>query len=353
MIDPTKLPPDQQEALFNGPAIPPPDGTVPVFNHSPDDQTIVGRLTIACLVITSLAIGVRAYSKLHGVGKLRIEDYLVIGAFAAYIATCWNVFYMQSRVGFFIHQWDVRLRDMEPFIYFYCIPREKIWHPWLPGYRIDRRALEIVTAVFDFAFDLAIFLLPRKIIWNLHLSRPKKVGISLVFSVGVAFSGRVYAVLKIEFVGDTTYTGSPAFLWAISELTCGLLICCVPAAPKAFKESTLLAKISSTIQSWTSGSQGTGRDKSRGASLSWSGGDRKSAPSNVYQQILDDSHIPLTETTLSHPTAAYMAPGDFDPVDHQQGGILRTTEVITVEERGSMHLGNACASPHYAWAETS
>lgn len=56
----------------------------------------------------------------------------------------------------------------------------------MPGRCFDGRALFVASAVVNFAIDLAILVLPQKVIWGLlQLSLRKRLGVSVVFVVGV------------------------------------------------------------------------------------------------------------------------------------------------------------------------
>lgn len=68
---------------------------------------------------------------------------------------------------------------------FGCTPRDKLWYTWLPGKCINRKALDVCSSVFNLICDFAILLLPQKVIWNLQLRAKRKIGISVIFSVGV------------------------------------------------------------------------------------------------------------------------------------------------------------------------
>lgn len=66
-----------------------------------------------------------------------------------------------------------------------CIPLEKLWHTWLPGKCIDRKTLDTCTATFNLLMDIVILILPQRVIWNLQLTKVRKIGISVVFSIGL------------------------------------------------------------------------------------------------------------------------------------------------------------------------
>jgi hypothetical protein len=69
---------------------------------------------------------------------------------------------------------------------FACQPREKLWNKLLPGGKcINSNALTLASGIINLPSDLVIFILPQRIIWNLHLSRRKRFGISTIFAVAL------------------------------------------------------------------------------------------------------------------------------------------------------------------------
>lgn len=68
-----------------------------------------------------------------------------------------------------------------------CRPPQKSWNKWLPGQCFDRKTMDEIIVIFNLIFDLIIFLLPQRVIWQLHASTKRKWGIALVFSVGLMY----------------------------------------------------------------------------------------------------------------------------------------------------------------------
>jgi hypothetical protein len=68
-----------------------------------------------------------------------------------------------------------------------CFPHEKIWNPSLRGKCFNTKAFFITNAVLNLTSDIIILALPQKIIWELKMSRQKKIGVSLVFAVGIVY----------------------------------------------------------------------------------------------------------------------------------------------------------------------
>ena len=68
---------------------------------------------------------------------------------------------------------------------FACSPRSKQWNLMLPGKCIDVGTLNIVSASLNFVMDVIIFLLPQRVIWGLHMSNQKKLGVAILFAMGI------------------------------------------------------------------------------------------------------------------------------------------------------------------------
>lgn len=219
-----------------------------------------------------------------------------------------------------------------------CLPQESIWHPWVDGKCIDRKALGLFTAFFNVIMDLLILLLPQRIIWTLQMTKARRVGISLVFSMGVlatvCAAGRVSATFAIDYDGDATYTASEIMLWAVPELTCVLLVFCLPSVPKALAKEGPLFKMVSAVRSWTllptTGSRTS--DGSISARSKWPTIGRQSK-TRVYRTMdhPDDQSIRMAQLGLTH-TESHKVDGQQlrdqpPPVPPLDPAILRTMEV--------------------------
>ena len=65
-----------------------------------------------------------------------------------------------------------------------CSPREKIWRPQRPGKCLNIYVLYISSATFNTLSDMAMFFFPLWKIWNLSISRSRKLGVSAIFFSG-------------------------------------------------------------------------------------------------------------------------------------------------------------------------
>ena len=69
---------------------------------------------------------------------------------------------------------------------FACSPRERIWNPLVTdGHCINNNSLILATCVFNIVSDVVILLLPSWMVWKLQIPRKKKIGIVLLFAIGL------------------------------------------------------------------------------------------------------------------------------------------------------------------------
>lgn len=69
---------------------------------------------------------------------------------------------------------------------FLCWPLEK-WNPEYQGGHCPTNiaANNFASLVLNLASDLAILILPQWVIWRLHTSLRKRMGVSLLFAIGI------------------------------------------------------------------------------------------------------------------------------------------------------------------------
>lgn len=68
---------------------------------------------------------------------------------------------------------------------FQCIPHEKIWKFYLEGTCIGLHEIQLASASIQVFSDLAMTVLPQKLIWNLHMGWRKRLGVSIIFGFGL------------------------------------------------------------------------------------------------------------------------------------------------------------------------
>lgn len=66
-----------------------------------------------------------------------------------------------------------------------CLPRARIWDKRVPGRCLSLPTLLNASGLFNIISDVGILLVPLKGVWNLQMSRKRKLGIYGVFTVGL------------------------------------------------------------------------------------------------------------------------------------------------------------------------
>ncbi|KAJ8131920.1 hypothetical protein O1611_g1703 [Lasiodiplodia mahajangana] len=299
-------------ALLDGPALRPPPGVVPNFDH-PWNLNPVGELTNAlCLIVTVVVVTIRVYAISVCTKKIMLEDVFMVIALANYLACIWCAYHIIHTTGAFTHQWNIRLEDLSETLYllhigfnlatialglskaaiitewsrifvprgtrcgFYwackvllaviflsqaafivtenlsCTPHQKIWDKTIQeGYCISERIFHVPAVYLNVGIILIILILPQKTIWELKTTLKKRIGISLIFLVGILalISAIARAVATVTFVNsdDKTFTISAVYLWVLAEMTCTLLAFCAPTIPKAYANRDKIVKFMSRL----------------------------------------------------------------------------------------------------------
>ena len=67
-----------------------------------------------------------------------------------------------------------------------CFPYRSIWDKTVPGSKcLDIKALDLASAVIDLVSDIAVLILPQMVIWRLQMSNGKRLGVSIMFAMGI------------------------------------------------------------------------------------------------------------------------------------------------------------------------
>ncbi|KAI0160162.1 hypothetical protein GGR57DRAFT_456574 [Xylariaceae sp. FL1272] len=395
---PTISPAQSIEAIRNGPAATPPPGIVPSYDDPSNDNKLAIITIALSIAFTTVAVLIRIYSKVFCVRRARIEDYLGFASFPFFIAGTWVLTKVPDKPGYFIHLWNLRVYNLEDFLSAYilsttlycvtlllikaaillewshifvprpnrngfwwicygmliantalylatiaalnyaCLPRQKIWRPYLPGVCISFNAFNIFITIFHLIFDLAMLLLPHTVIWKLGLTTRQKIAVSVIFSVGIIAcawaAGRVVSAFTLTASQDKTYAYSQYIMWGIAEVTTAELIFCVPAFPLAFRPPSPLHTFCHILQSKVTMILYPERLSST-STLPHSTAKSDSRGLHNYRPTwLDDS----SETGLTELTPVRIHGGPPVESSHNPtitlGGILVTTEIDVCTDTG-------------------
>ncbi|KAK1783185.1 hypothetical protein QBC45DRAFT_447946 [Copromyces sp. CBS 386.78] len=303
---------DQIDALLSLPALEPPPGISPNFDDPPNRNGLAYFVTTFCLVVSTLCVFIRLYARVWIEKRARIEEVLMICAYGSYWGTVWAGYEMIKTPGYYVHTWNLHNGDLVrplwlilvygcaysfvlPFIktailldwcrlfvpadnrrsLFWwacmalggfqclwgllctillnvqCVPHRAIWEFWVPAKCFNLPKVMLASASCQVATDFIMMLLPQGIIWTLQLNWQKRLGVSIIFGVGVlacvAACFRLDQTITFAKETDLMYFIGPLLFWADAEMTCGFFIFCIPCLPKLIKESSLSATVKSML----------------------------------------------------------------------------------------------------------
>ncbi|GLA60859.1 hypothetical protein AtubIFM54640_001357 [Aspergillus tubingensis] len=130
-------------------------------------------------------------------------------------------------------------------------PHEAIWKFYLPSKCYSLPDVMLTSASVQVASDITMFFLPQRIIWRLQMNWQKKIGVSIIFGVGilasVAACFRLSHTVAFANTTDTMYLIGPLLFWACGEMTCGFFILSVPCLSKLIIESGLPRSVKQSL----------------------------------------------------------------------------------------------------------
>ncbi|KAI0384269.1 hypothetical protein F5Y04DRAFT_249404 [Hypomontagnella monticulosa] len=331
------LSPADQARVLEGPALQPPPGIESSFDNPPNKNIATYIVLSFSLFLITIAIGGRIGIRLF-LKKLFIGDYLLILAYAVYVASSAFCYRTTISPGSFVHQWDIRLADTTSYLYsvsimsdlyfvgtalvkviillewarifaptgkrsplfwaihfliwaniiFYicmiivyniaCVPHEYLWNKFIHGdcSRVNTGLGNLVASIFNLMTDVLIFLIPQKTIWKLNTSTERKIGISATFAVG--FLGVAAAIVRLTMT--VIRSGSPDYTYNFSSV----LLCSFVETTCAF----LVVCIPAFPKAFTE----IRMRRARPSSHAWAGRERLQPASYVYKKIQHTSLIP-------------------------------------------------------------
>ncbi|KAI1652471.1 hypothetical protein F4813DRAFT_394637 [Daldinia decipiens] len=436
------------------PALNPPNDITSNFGHPPNKNYISQAVIPTCLALTTIAVLLRTCHRLFCVKKIGFPDILMLISLGCYIVCAYLNYRLVEDPGAFVHQWDVLLKNMSDILFplflsgsfyigavlaikaailldwirslipygvrnnffwfcygvlganvifyivtlflmnFACVPIEKNWNHLFVGGScpVNRKALSISSAVLNLCSDISILLLPQHVIWRLDMSTKRRIGVCVIFAIGVLltlyvilsfdtseFGGRqnanirkhysccasaglrLRAILNYSRSDDIIYYTAPVMLWALAEMTCMFLIFGTPSAVKILPEIRFLDRFTSSPRSL--GERLTRRSGSRAGIPSWPGSDMINNPqansSYAYYRRINNFNRGVVLTTIG--SQGNMRSDSIEHLkDHvviqppERGKIMRTTHFETHEEYGDFERDLALCDGYdrqHPWAK--
>ncbi|KAJ2992281.1 hypothetical protein NUW58_g2218 [Xylaria curta] len=295
------LPPDQQQAILNEPSRTAPDGQTSQLINPPNNNVLAYAIVSIVFALASIAFMTRIYVRFILFKQYKfLGDWLLIFSYCFLVANIVTVYYLLRDHGAFVHQWNVTVGDFIHFrrsvfissqlstavilsvktaillewirifvppgsrdfvywashfmifavlvyyiaveiaLYVACIPLDANWDQFLNGdcTRVDMQIANLSVPVFSLVSDILILLIPQRVIWKLNMSTQKKIGVSVIFAVGlfacIASLIRLVETARNGDWPDFTYTFSGFMLAGAAEISLQFMVIGGPYFPKLF-----------------------------------------------------------------------------------------------------------------------
>ncbi|RYP20875.1 hypothetical protein DL767_009381 [Monosporascus sp. MG133] len=380
------------DQLLEMPAMAAPDGITPNFDNPPNQNGLAVAVLTLCLVVSTICVCLRVYARIYLLRKFQVEEVLTLSAYCLFIAQMYTGYALIEEPGYFVHQYNLKMKNLISTSYnillmgcFYqtvlpllktailvewcrilkppgnrlkspfwlgcafiifvqisfgiaclillnmqCTPHRSIWEFWLPDRKcFDLISLQLASGSIQLFSDVAMFLLPQKTIWELKMSWQKKLGVSVVFGLGVlacvSAAVRLSVTVTFGYDPDQMFALGPLVFWVDAESTCAFFIMCMPCLPKILREQGVLRKLKKALgmratQSGTPyGADSKSAKKGYGSKFG-------TGTSDSYRKLDEERGVPLEEIKTES-TERLRRPEDVERK------IMRTTQV-TVQVSG-------------------
>lgn len=119
---------------------------------------------------------------------------------------------------------------------FQCTPPKAFWDHTVKGTCINQIVYFYLAAALNIATDFAIILIPIPDLRSLHVSRTRRIGLILSFSIGgfgcVISLIRLHALVELQpFVesGDVSFGNATTAMWSVVEVHICVICACLPS----------------------------------------------------------------------------------------------------------------------------
>ncbi|KAG4428195.1 hypothetical protein IFR05_016323 [Cadophora sp. M221] len=113
-----------------------------------------------------------------------------------------------------------------------CVPVRRYWDKTVQGRCLPNEVLWFLNAGLNIVSDFVVVLLPIPTVFALRLPRKQKIGVSLVFGLGlfvcIISIVRLHALSKIATATDFTYDAFDIALWTCIEVNGAIVGACLP-----------------------------------------------------------------------------------------------------------------------------
>lgn len=234
-----------------------------------------------------------------------------------------------------------------------CTPHEAIWKIWMPRDQcFNLIPVQLGSGAIQLGCDVIMLLLPQKTIWQLQLSWKKRLGVSVIFGLGilyvfytspsirsvtnlklasacVAAAFRLGVTVTYGYDADQMYTLGPVVFWVLAETTCGFFIVCIPCLPKILKDKGIIRGVKQRLgmRVTTAGASGGPSKYGYGSKFNTEVSVMSRTGTTDAYQKLDEEGGGIPMGNLNGGSEEQLRrQADFSQ-EMSKGGIVRTTQV--------------------------
>ncbi|KAI0476609.1 hypothetical protein GGR56DRAFT_482621 [Xylariaceae sp. FL0804] len=203
------------ELDWEGPVLPPPEGTVSNFANPPNQNALAHSVLGLCLAVSTVTHGgwlhftgtfVHSWDvRLRDLGPINYETLIASNLYSAtllftktaILKQCLDIFVPKgTRNSFFWAAWAIILFSAGYYVSgiialnLAYIPIQALWDITVKGRCIKVKVLDTSGAAINLVSDIGILVLPQRTIWRLNMSARNKLGVSFLFAI-VVFCGRI------------------------------------------------------------------------------------------------------------------------------------------------------------------
>ncbi|KAI9679926.1 MAG: hypothetical protein M1817_004941 [Caeruleum heppii] len=124
-----------------------------------------------------------------------------------------------------------------------------------PTKSLDGNSLFMANAAFNIITDILLLIMPLAVIWRLQMSVQQKIGVSVIFAMGIftCIASIMRLVLYQGIKGnDITFIFGPTGWWTSAEVFLGIICACLPTFRPLFK--LCYEMVASSLTSYASSS---------------------------------------------------------------------------------------------------
>lgn len=194
------------------------------------------------VVFTKISI-LCLYIRVFAVYRFRLLCYILIGITLAFGISCW------VSTGF------------------NCVPITFMWQGWdgqHSGTCMDTSKQAFALAGVNMSLDILVFLLPIPQLWALQMSLKRKLGVIIMFTVGLFVTIcsiiRLQTIMEFGNSADPTYDYSALAVWSLVEIDVGVMCASLPGV------AALLRRVFPRLFTTKGSSDPSGRKETTGNS---------------------------------------------------------------------------------------